>query len=396
MYKGCLGWMNGDLVPFDESYVEKVKNSPNLPIFKSKVKQVIDSGYSPPKDLLNREKFMKWTKTHLNDKTRKQIVEYLVSKSDQEKVEVLSEMKLGLKLPSEDYRELDKELKDALSISDTNKRLEKLYLHLYKLDIMGQSRSYLPLAQGREWPGDIISKKFRFLSGEAKDLTSKDPNDLIMNLVTYPGFKSYELELEMDTMELLSKATNGKHLEDDVLPIIRQKEEVFDDLFLYSNKHFDGSVDRTLVKLMSVSDVNPEVLVRGYKERINEREKLYYQSLEQVVDAFDKKENQKARFFETLNDVHRILYIDKYVAPKGLDILWEPNFVGKIHMETFDHVSNAIREIKPDLNENDLNTFEKVEKNLKSIINFDESLENDILSKEIEKIEKKIKIDNHD
>jgi hypothetical protein len=391
MYKGPLAWMNGKLVPFNKSYIMQLKKSNELPTFISQIQQAIDHGYSPPKDLLTREKFEEFTMTYLNQKMRKHVVEYLVSKSDREKFEIITKKNFTPQISSEEKKELDYELKYASSIIEPTKRLEELYKLLVKIDITGQARSYLLFVQGREKPGDILTEKIKLLEKYMPNLSSNFTPHHLANLLTHPRFKSYELELEMDTLELLSKFTNEYIAEGEILPLIRRRvKDLPEDLFIYSKKHYDGSVDRTLLTLVKVRDINPRNLFAEHKKRLTQRKKAYFQALNDVLEAFDRQEDRREDFLRTLDEIHQILYVDKYVGPKGMNMLWQPNFIGTVHMETLNHVIDTVREIKPELSKADLNSFENIERQVKSVVEIDESLENNILKEVLENIEKKL------
>lgn len=389
MYKASLGWKNGNMVPFSKSYVDKLKNSPELSIFIYQIQEAINHGYSPPENLITLEEFVKFLQNYSNPKTNKRIKDHLLSKTDREKIEIMSRSPFPFQMSSKEWDVWNKELKYALDIQDPKKRLEHLYRYLLRDDTVRQYFSSLLFPIGREIEGDILTEKCKILQQEVRDLSSDFSSSDAMILMIDPSFKSYELELEMDTLELLSKFTNKSISEGDILTIIRQRlEELSEDLFIYAGKHFDGSVNRTLQKFIEVRDINPGDLLMNHKKRISHRKKLYSQTLKRVLDVFGEQEGRKANFLRNLDDIHKLFYLDKYVGVKGLVIIQRPNFTGYVAMETVNHIIETIKEINPNLTKNDLNNFEKIEEQVKSISGFNESLEYEIVSGTLKNIEK--------
>jgi len=409
-----LGWMNGNLVPFDESYIQDLKRSPELNHFLQEMNEVVihyieNSPYKSmnlrdkillKKDLMTRDKIMGFVFAYRNPRTDHKVKQYVLSFDNESKYKIIKDRTASLRIPQNELQRLNSELDGVLRIESPYERLNVLYPIWLRLQKQNALNAFFSWPLGENWEGDIFSEEVKNLERETKRLYPQmDVNEVSILIQHYPGFMSYEVEVLIDTLNFLSMIADKTGSDIEMMRKMHEKiplknednPEIAENIFIFSKKHFNGSVIHTLNQLLEYQHITPQTLLQTILKNRKNREKEYQSTVEKISRGYEQLRKPKDTFLNTLRRMHILLYTDKYLEVKAMSIPVRKNFLPYRWFEVTEQMKRVIRELNPEMTEDDLSNFEGVDMNARSILRMEKLIDTDVLKQVIKDFEARIK-----
>jgi hypothetical protein len=394
-----LGWMNGRLVPFDESYTDNLKKSGEFGHFIDEMHETITHYISniPYKgvnlrneilleqNLMTREKRMNFIYNYVKSPIVPKIESYVRSFNSDQQFELLKKGKVGDYLPPREQKKINERLLQIKEIKNSKERLKDLYflwIELYEKFFLNGCFDY-PL--GKKLPGDILSEEVEKLEGKINRVY-KNPENSVFDLLHDPKIKAYEIELNLDTLDFLSSLTKKTGSDIEIMQNLQKKiahPDIAEKLFIYSKKHFDGSIIRTLNELVKIPYQN--IKPRGFLKKMRERENelaINYSSTMKKLFRIDKSNNEsKKHIMKSLEKIKFLMYNDFYIQSKLLNIPDRKDSLCFTWLTVDQQLKEYIRQIDPRIEEKNLSDFVELDTNVRSILKIDMSVYDKIWEK---------------
>jgi hypothetical protein len=390
-----LGWINSRLVPFDESYIDNLKKSQEFGHFIDEMHEMVNhyisntpyKGANPKdeilleKNLITREKRMNFVYNYAKSPIVPKIESYVRSFNSGQQFELLKKGKVGDYLPPKEQKKIDQRLLQIKEIRNPKERLKDLYflwIELYERFFLNGCFDY-PL--GRKIPGDILSDEVENLEKEINRVY-KNAENSVFDLLYDPKFEAYEIELNLDTLDFLSSLTEKTGSDIEIIQELQKItcKDTAEKLFIYSKKHFDGSVIRTLNQLVKYQNIKPKEILKKLRKRENELAINYSSTMEKLSIDKSNKESKK-QIMKSLKKIKFLMYNDFYIQSKLLNIPDRKDSLCFTWLTVDQQLKDYLRQIDPKIKDENLSNFTGLETNVRSILKIDVSAYDEIWEK---------------
>jgi len=347
------------------------------------------------KNLFTREKLIDFIFSYDKFPALPKINAYEFSIDRNKRFELIKRQIMLLLMNPEEQEKLDRELNQILQIQDPYKRLEKMYPVWLTIQTEACFHGGFTYPQGKGWEGDILTEEIEKMEGEIKRVYPNVRNEQIQILTMYfPDFIPYENELLIDTLDILSSLTEGIGSDVEIMQQLQEKlyvPEISEKLFLYSKKHFDGSIPLTLNQFLKYQNKKVKNLLELVLKSRKEKESQYPSILEELSNAFQNKEIPDDNFLALLERTQQQIYTIKYSLVKTMCLPIYDDYLPFRWYKLTQEMKKVIREINPKIREEDLSNFEGVDNNTRSILGMKELIYDEIWEKVRNDFEVKIK-----
>jgi len=383
-----LGWMNGRLVPFDESYTDNLKKSGEFGHFIDEMHEMINHYISntPYKgvnlrdeilleqNLMTREKRMNFVDNYVKSPIVPKIISYARSFNSDQQFELLKRGYGDDYLTPREQKKINARLLQIEEIKIPKERLKDLYflwIELYEKFFLKGCFGY-PL--GKKEPGDILSDEVEKLERDVKGVC-QDAKKYVYDLLYDPKFGAFEMERDRDTHEFLSLLTKQTGSDIEIMQKLQKiDKKTAEKLFIYSKKHFDGSVIRTLNELVKYQNINPRQKIKKLRKRKKELTINYLSTMKKLSRIYTKKKESKKRFTKSLQKIKYLMYNDFYIQSKIMSIPDREDFLSYRWLVVDRRLKEYIRQIDPRIKEENLSDFIGLDTNVRSILKIDMSI----------------------